>query len=169
MRLTQVLLGSGAVITLLASCSSRPAPASKVATPAQANGGTSAESAPSIVGDTFVLVTVGSRSTKVPVSDSAACGYRPYMRIVIADQEKFYQVTDEKRWCDGPLTDSASRYSGLWSSYHLQGDTLFMSQGDGNETFDWLAGILSADSLIELDGEWRRFARLRPRERAKTR
>lgn len=117
----------------------------------------------SIVGDTFRLVAIGDRSTGAPVSDSAPCGFLPYMRLVISDETHFYHVEDNRPTCFGPATDSAAHYSGEWSTYRLAGDTLHLFKGDGNETFYWVSGILSNDSLIELSSDKPlRFVRIRP-------
>lgn len=117
----------------------------------------------SIRGDTFLLVAVGSQSTRVPVSDSAPCGFQPYLRLVISDERSFYRVTDTRPTCFGPATDSASHWSGLWSTYRMNGDTLHLFQGDGDETFYWVSGILSDDSLIQLaDDKPYRFVSIRP-------
>jgi hypothetical protein len=124
----------------------------------------------SIVGDTFVLVAIGDQSTRVPVSDSAPCGFLPYMRLVIANETHFYHVEDNQPTCFGPATDSASRESGVWSTYRLNRDTLHLFQGDGSESFFWVDGILSADSLIEPSGDRpRRFVRIRPTSTSKRR
>lgn len=123
----------------------------------------------SIRGDTFVLVAIGSQSTRVSVSDSAPCGFSPYLRLVISDERSFYHVTDNRPTCFGPATDSASHWSGLWSTYRVNGDTLHLFQGDGDETFYWVSGILSDDSLIELASDRpRRFVRLRPTATSKS-
>ena len=121
--------------------------------------------AASIAGDTFVLVAVGSQSTRVPVSDSAPCGSLPYLRVVISDEHSFYRITDNRQTCFGPPTDSAARYSGeWWSTYRVNGDTLHLFQGDGDETFYWVSGILSDDSLIQPSGDKPfRFVRIRPK------
>ena len=124
-------------------------------------------SSTSIVGDTFLLVAIGSRSTRVPVSDSTPCGFSPYLRLVISTDSMFYHVTDDKPTCFGPATDSASHWTGLWSTYRVNRDTLHLFQGDGNETFYWVSGILSADSLIDLSGNGYRFMRIRPRSATK--
>jgi hypothetical protein len=131
---------------------------------------TSKPNAPaSIVGDTFVLVAIGDQSTRVPVSDSAPCGFLPYMRLVISNETSFYHVEHNQPTCFGPPTDSASRESGVWSTYRLNRDTLHLFQGDGSETFYWVSGILSADSLIERGDKPRRFVRIRPTFRLKRR
>jgi hypothetical protein len=117
----------------------------------------------SIVGDTFLLVAIGSKSTRVPVSDSTPCGFLPYLRLVISTDESFYHVENDKPTCFGPPTDSASRWSGEWSTYRVNRDTLHLFKGDGDETFYWVSGILSADSLIGLASDNpMRFVRVRP-------
>ena len=126
-------------------------------------------SSASIVGDTFLLVAIGSQSTRVPVSDSAPCGFQPYLRLVISNESMFYHVTDNKPTCFGPATDSASHWTGLWSTYRVNHDTLHLFQGDGSETFYWVSGILSDDSLIEFGDKPYRFARIRPAAASKAR
>jgi hypothetical protein len=124
----------------------------------------------SIVGDTFVLVAIGDQSTRVPVSDSAPCGFHPYLRLVISNEKYFYHVTDNRPTCFGPATDSASHWSGLWSTYRLAGDTLHFFQGDGAETFYWVSGLLSDDSLIQVsEDKPYRFTRIRPAATSKRR
>ena len=123
-----------------------------------------------IAGDTFVLVAIGEQSTRVPVSDSAPCGFLPYLRLVISNEKQFYHVTDNRPTCFGPATDSASHWSGEWSTYRVNGDTLHLFQGDGDETFYWVSGILSGDSLIQLSSDKPfRFMRIRPAATAKRR
>jgi hypothetical protein len=120
-------------------------------------------SSTSIAGDTLVLVAIGSQSTRVPVSDSAPCGFLPYLRLVISDEKAFYHVEDNKPTCFGPPTDSASHWSGEWSTYRVNRDTLHLFKGDGDETFYWVSGILSADSLIQVSSDKPlRFTRIRP-------
>jgi hypothetical protein len=117
----------------------------------------------SIAGDTFLLVAIGAQSTRVPVSDSAPCGFLPYLRVVISSDSMFYHVTTNQPTCFGPATDSASHWTGLWSTYRVNRDTLHLFQGDGNETFYWVSGILSADSLIDVSrNKPYRFVRIRP-------
>jgi hypothetical protein len=155
-------------IVLAAGCSrevpARPAKSSGTtahAPDAPAPASTRHSSA-SIAGDTFLLVAIGSQSTRVPVSDSAPCGFLPYLRLVISTDSMFYHVTSNQPTCFGPATDSASHWTGLWSTYRINRDTLHLFQGDGNETFYWVSGILSADSLIDLSGNGYRFVRIRP-------
>jgi len=120
-------------------------------------------SSASIAGDTFLLVAIGSQSTRVPMSDSAPCGFLPYLRLVISTDSTFYHVTTNQPTCFGPATDSASHSTGLWSTYRVNRDTLHLFQGDGNETFYWVSGILSDDSLIQLSADNPfRFMRIRP-------
>lgn len=167
-----VLLAWGALTTALglAGACSREIPArakgSSTAVAHAPNPSVSAipQSSPgSIVGDTFVLVAIGSQSTRVPVSDSAPCGFLPYLRVVISNEQSFYRVTDNHPTCFGPATDSASHWSGEWSTYRVNRDTVHLFQGDGNETFEWVTGMLTDDSLIELYGDRpRRFLRIRP-------
>ena len=171
-----------ALITLttslgLVSACSREVPAradsssTVVAHVPDASGSAIARNSPaSIRGDTFVLVAIGSQSTRVPVSDSAPCGFLPYLRLVISDEHSFYRVTDNRSTCFGPATDSASHWSGEWSTYRVNSDTLHLFQGDGDETFYWVSGILSDDSLIQLSSAKPfRFVRIRPTASPKSR
>lgn len=162
-----VLITVTTSLCLIGACSREiPPRADKPSTvvPHATNASTIPRSFPaSIRGDTFVLVAIGSQSTRVPVSDSAPCGFLPYLRVVISDERSFYRVTDNHPTCFGPSTDSASHWSGLWSTYRLNRDTLHLFQGDGDETFYWVSGILSDDSLIELSSDKPfRFVRIRP-------
>lgn len=97
------------------------------------------------------------------MSDSAPCGFLPHLRLVISDERSFYHVTDDRPTCFGPPTDSASHWTGEWSRYRVNRDTLHLFQGDGDETFYWVSGILSDDSLIQLSSDKPyRFVRIRP-------
>ena len=121
------------IMALVAACS-RDGPARKEGSstavqPSASQGPVPRSSPASIRGDTFVLVAIGSQSTRVPVSDSAPCGFLPYLRLVISDERSFYHVTDNRPTCFGPPTDSASHWSGLWSTYRVNGDTLHLFQG----------------------------------------
>lgn len=154
---------------VLGACSREtPARAGKSATPISTARGASASVASptspgSIAGDTFLLVTIGSRSTRAPVSDSAPCGFQPYLRLVVSDEHSFYRVTDNRPSCSGPATDSAAHYTGEWSTYRMNLDTLHFFEGDGDERYYWVSGILTRDSLIQLSGDKPfRFVRLRP-------
>lgn len=167
MRKTLITLTTS--LALVSACSHDiPADAEKqstvVANVPNARGSAVARNSPaSIRGDTFILVAIGSQSTRVPVSDSAPCGFLPYLRLVISDERSFYHVTDNRPTCFGPATDSASHWSGEWSTYRVNRDTLHLFQGDGDETFYWVSGILSDDSLIQLSSDKPfRFVRIRP-------
>ena len=163
----RALLAIATSLGLVAACS-RDGPAraegSSTAAPPSASQSPVPPSSPaSIRGDTFVLVAIGSQSTRVPVSDSAPCGFLPYLRLVISDERSFYHVTDNRPTCFGPPTDSVSHWSGLWSTYRVNGDTLHLFHGDGDETFYWVSGILSTDSLIQLSSDRPyQFVRIRP-------
>lgn len=167
--LRNALVALTASIGLVGGCSREvPAPAVKssavVARAPDETPSPPTRNAPeSIAGDTFVLVAIGSQSTRVPVSDSTPCGFLPYLRLVISDEQAFYHVTNNQPTCFGPPTDSASHWSGEWSTYRVSGDTLHLFKGDADETFYWVSGILSADSLIDLSGDKPlRFMRIRP-------
>jgi hypothetical protein len=167
--LRNALFALAALIGLVGGCSREvPASAGKSSAvtahaPETTASASARKSAESIAGDTFVLVAIGSQSTRVPVSDSAPCGFLPYLRLVISDEQAFYHVTDNRPTCFGPPTDSAAHWSGERSTYRVNRDTLHLFKGDGDETFYWVSGIVSADSLIPLssDQPWR-FTRIRP-------
>jgi hypothetical protein len=168
--LRDALITLTALTSLAGGCSRdvRPDTTKSTATSAQVPEAQQAAPKPrspaSIVGDTFLLVAMGDQSTRVPVSDSAPCGFLPYMRLVISNETHFYHVKNNEPTCFGPATDSAAHYSGEWSTYRIAGDTLHLFQGDGNETFYWVSGILSADSLVEVNGDKPfHFVRIRPR------
>lgn len=171
---------TAALAALLAACSKHETPHSTVVRPVAARKDSievdtlppppaNRSSPASIVGDTFLLVAIGSQSMRVPVSDSAPCGFQPYLRLVISTDSIFYHVTDNKPTCFGPATVSASHWTGLWSTYRVNRDTLHLFQGDGDETFYWVSGILSDDSLIEFGEKPHRFVRIRPKAASRVR
>ena len=81
----------------------------------------------------------------------------------MSDDSSFYRVEDDSPTCFGPTTDSAAHWSGRWSTYRINGDTLHLFEGDGDETFQWVNGIVSEDSLIQLFADKPfRFVRIRP-------
>jgi hypothetical protein len=99
-----------------------------------------------LTGDTLDLVAVGRNF--VPGNDTAPpnCATPRSLRIIFRSPKEYVAHNVTRRGCGAPNADSTTTES----KYTVRADTLFIYEGDGDETFQWIVGTLTADSLIQI-------------------
>jgi hypothetical protein len=105
-----------------------------------------------ISGDTFDLVQVGSHQLAASGS-SLPCG--PVLvplssRLVIMNDREYYSQTIARPNCRDSIAGNSDT-TGTQSYYRIRGDTVIFDEGDGDEVFEMFRGLLTADSLIQLN------------------